>query len=135
MTADDTATAEQTGERARNPWVGVGLAADAISRALNETYLADMPRELVDRRRIDKIGEEFGEVIEALNGMWGENPRKGQTHTVEDVVRELLDVALCALAATAHMTEHRHDVGLLLDHHALRVRDRLLDAIDERTAP
>jgi hypothetical protein len=121
--------AAQTAEKERNPWVGVGLAADAISRALNDTY-ADMPRELVDRRRIDKIGEEFGEVIEALNGRWAENPRKGNSHTVEDVVRELLDVALCALAATAHMTEHRHDVGVLLDQHALRVRDRLLAAID-----
>lgn len=54
--------------------------------------------------RIGKIGEEFGEVIEAYIGLTGQNPRKGTTHTADDVLKELLDVAVTALGAWEHLT-------------------------------
>lgn len=54
--------------------------------------------------RIAKISEENGEVVAAVLGMLGENPRKGVTHDREDVVAELLDVACTALAAVEHMS-------------------------------
>lgn len=54
--------------------------------------------------RVAKIGEEFGEVIEAFIGATGQNPRKGYTHTTDDVRKELLDVAVTALAAYEHLT-------------------------------
>ena len=49
--------------------------------------------------RVLKIGEEFGEVSEALHGALGANPRKGQSHTWEDVRKELVDVAVTTLVA------------------------------------
>lgn len=35
--------------------------------------------------RIGKVTEEAGEVQEAVSGTYGQNPRKGITHTWEDV--------------------------------------------------
>lgn len=56
--------------------------------------------------RVLKVTEEAGEVYAALSGAIGENPRKGVTHTMTDVVDELLDVAIAALAAVEHIREH-----------------------------
>lgn len=53
--------------------------------------------------RVAKVYEEKEEVISALVGYTNQNPRKGQTHTLEDVRKELLDVALTALAAVEHI--------------------------------
>ena len=54
--------------------------------------------------RVLKVSEEVGEVYSALSGTVGENPRKGVTHTMDDVIGELLDVAVAALAAVEHLT-------------------------------
>ncbi|MYZ36941.1 MULTISPECIES: MazG-like family protein [unclassified Streptomyces] len=54
--------------------------------------------------RVLKIGEEFGEVAEALHGVNGTNPRKGKSHTMNDVVKELVDVAVTALIALESVT-------------------------------
>lgn len=56
--------------------------------------------------RLAKLAEESGEVIAAFIGATGQNPRKGITHTVADVGDELLDVAITALAAYEHLTDH-----------------------------
>jgi hypothetical protein len=53
--------------------------------------------------RVTKVGEEAGEVIAALVGATGQNPRKGHSATLQDVERELLDTAMTALAAVAHL--------------------------------
>lgn len=53
--------------------------------------------------RIMKVAEEFGEVIQAVIGYTGQNPRKGFTHSREDVVAELADVAITALVAIESM--------------------------------
>lgn len=49
--------------------------------------------------RILKVTEEAGEVAGAWIGVVGQNPRKGVTHTRDDVAGELADVALTALVA------------------------------------
>ncbi|MEU7978350.1 MazG-like family protein [Micromonospora sp. NPDC049081] len=49
--------------------------------------------------RILKVTEEAGEVASAWIGTIGQNPRKGVTHTREDVAGELADVVLTALVA------------------------------------
>ncbi|WP_157407306.1 MazG-like family protein [Actinomadura atramentaria] len=46
-----------------------------------------------------KIGEEYGEAIEAHFGERGLNPRKGICHSQEDVLNELADVILTAAVA------------------------------------
>lgn len=53
--------------------------------------------------RVLKIGEEFGEVAEAVHGAMAANPRKGESHTWEDVNKELCDVAITSLIALASL--------------------------------
>ncbi|QNP71195.1 MazG-like family protein [Streptomyces roseirectus] len=55
--------------------------------------------------RVLKIGEEFGEVAEALHGALGANPRKGASHTWDDVRQELCDVIVTAMVALATCTD------------------------------
>lgn len=74
--------------------------------------------------RIAKVGEEHGEVIAAYIGAIGQNPRKGVTHTVDDVTEELLDVAVTALAAIEHLRGHRGD--------ALDLLERKIDGVARR---
>jgi NTP pyrophosphatase (non-canonical NTP hydrolase) len=57
--------------------------------------------------RLAKVSEECGEVIAAYIGATGQNPRKGVTHTDDNVRSELLDVAITALCAYEHMTGNR----------------------------
>ncbi|MGW3655565.1 MazG-like family protein [Streptomyces sp. NPDC005151] len=51
--------------------------------------------------RVLKISEEVGEVSEALTGVLGANPRKGESHTWQDVEKELSDVIVTAAVALA----------------------------------
>ncbi|MHB9861229.1 MazG-like family protein [Streptomyces sp. YIM S03343] len=51
--------------------------------------------------RVLKIGEEYGEVAEALHGALGANPRKGHSHTWPDVQKELVDVIVTSMVALA----------------------------------
>lgn len=54
--------------------------------------------------RVMKVGEEFGEAVEAYIGMTGQNPRKGITHSLDDLLLELCDVAISAMCAIQHFT-------------------------------
>lgn len=87
-------------------------------------WLDDANRELPgdDEMRIMKLGEEIGEAREAVEGYFaaiqigygrvvskylgatGQNPRKGVTHTMDDVLDELADIAGTALSAIQHFT-------------------------------
>jgi NTP pyrophosphatase (non-canonical NTP hydrolase) len=49
--------------------------------------------------RVLKVTEEAGEAAGAWIGVLGQNPRKGVTHSREDVAAELADVAITALVA------------------------------------
>ncbi|PWD50654.1 hypothetical protein C8046_08295 [Serinibacter arcticus] len=80
--------------------------------------------EAVTWGRLAKVSEEQGEVIAAYIGATGQNPRKGVTHTIDDVVEELLDVALTALAAVEHLRGAPGDSLALLDAKVTAVIDR-----------
>ncbi|MFE1880488.1 MazG-like family protein [Streptomyces diastatochromogenes] len=73
--------------------------------------------------RILKLSEEVGEVAEAVIGATGQNPRKGITHTWEDVQGELCDVAITALVALRTLTSEAREV---FDEHLKGVRARPL---------
>lgn len=75
-------------------------------------------------RRCVKTAEEVGEMVAALYGWIGENPRKGVTHTADDVVRELLDVALAALGAIEHLDGNTGTALDRLDGHIRSVASR-----------
>lgn len=58
-----------------------------------------------DSMRVLKITEEAGEAASAYIGMVGQNPRKGVTHTLDDLLSELSDVVITALCAMQHFTQ------------------------------
>jgi NTP pyrophosphatase (non-canonical NTP hydrolase) len=71
--------------------------------------------------RVLKISEEAGEVAEAIHGVMGANPRKGNSHTWEDVQRELCDVILTGMVALKTITPDAQRVfAEHLDHVAAR---------------
>ncbi|MGW1611708.1 MazG-like family protein [Streptomyces sp. NPDC002285] len=73
--------------------------------------------------RMLKLSEEVGEVAEAVIGATGQNPRKGVTHTWEDVQGELCDVVITALVALRTLTPDTREV---FARHLGRVRERSL---------
>jgi hypothetical protein len=93
-----------------------------------DAHLTDRDPEAVLWGRVAKVGEEHGEVIAALIGATGQNPRKGRTHGLGDVVAELLDTAIAALAAVEHIDGHRGRSIELLEAKIARVRCRALGA-------
>jgi NTP pyrophosphatase (non-canonical NTP hydrolase) len=84
----------------------------------------DRDSEAVTWGRISKITEEAGEVIGAFIGATGQNPRKGVTHTDQDVLEELLDVAVTALGAVEHMTGNQGSSMTMLEDKVDRVYNR-----------
>jgi len=94
----------------------------------NSPAYAHCDTETVLWRRCTKAVQEIGEVMEALAGVVGENPRKGVTHTMEDVEDELLDVAVSALGAVAHLHDNACDVGGLLSAHVHKIHARMKEA-------
>ncbi|MCC3766050.1 MazG-like family protein [Streptomyces sp. UNOC14_S4] len=85
----------------------------------------DLPPSTVELLRVLKIGEEYGEVAEAVHGVMGSNPRKGVSHTQDDIVRELFDVILTAMVAVVTM---RPDAKKAFGAHLSSAADRLLSS-------
>lgn len=73
--------------------------------------------------RMLKLSEEVGEVSEAVIGAMGQNPRKGVSHTWEDVQGELCDVVITALVALRTLTPDTREV---FQRHLTRVTERSL---------
>lgn len=68
-----------------------------------------------------KMVEEAGEVMAAYVGVTGYNPRKGICDTMDHVAVELLDVALTALVAHAHIKVGASPMRALGDHITARM--------------
>jgi NTP pyrophosphatase (non-canonical NTP hydrolase) len=96
----------------------IGPGAARLSAWIDASY-GEIHSEVHARRRVDKLMEECGEVGQALGGWFGENPRKGVTHTREDVLKELLDVALTALGAWESLTGNTGGSGNALQEHVV----------------
>jgi len=77
--------------------------------------------------RVLKILEEAGEVAQAVSGSRGQNPRKGFTHTEEDVAYELCDVILTAMVALHSFT---HEPEKLFGHVVKHRHKRLSDVLE-----
>lgn len=54
--------------------------------------------------RLMKVTEEAGEATQAYIGLVGQNPRKGFTHTTDDVLSELFDVIIAAMVSMHDFT-------------------------------
>jgi NTP pyrophosphatase (non-canonical NTP hydrolase) len=80
-----------------------------------------LPPETEKLLRLMKLSEEVGEVTQAVIGVTGQNPRKGVTHTWQDVQSELCDVILTAMVALTTITPDARKVfAERLDHVANR---------------
>lgn len=93
-----------------------------------------------------KVQEEAGELAQAVIGVLGQNPRKGFTHTWDQVISEAIDTALSALVLAETVVHFHGDytleelLGVQLDrlrHRAVAcgapaVPDRLLPTTEGR---
>jgi NTP pyrophosphatase (non-canonical NTP hydrolase) len=73
--------------------------------------------------RMLKLSEEVGEVAQAVIGATGHNPRKGTSHTWDDVRSELCDVVITAMVALRTLTPDAREV---FTAHLEGVRERSL---------
>ncbi|MCX2179527.1 MazG-like family protein [Streptomyces sp. SKN60] len=73
--------------------------------------------------RVLKLSEEVGETAQAVIGATGQNPRKGTTHTWQDVEAELCDVIITAMVALRTLTPDAREV---FEGHVERVAGRVL---------
>lgn len=67
--------------------------------------------------RIMKIAEELGETVEAWIGVIGQNPRKGNYASHEDVMVELADVIVTAWVALCSMSTTRTARAVMMARH------------------
>jgi NTP pyrophosphatase (non-canonical NTP hydrolase) len=94
---------------------------DTLARWLEQS--TDLPRETGTLLQILKITEEAGEVAEAVIGASGQNPRKGFSHTWDDVQNELCDVIVTAMIALTRVTP---DARTVFAANLARIHDRAL---------
>lgn len=83
-----------------NPLVAVLDAVHQLVFWLNRHH---EPDDAEITLRLLKVSEEAGEAAAAWIGATGQNPRKGVTHTRDDVADELADVVYAALVAMASL--------------------------------
>ena len=77
--------------------------------------------------RVLKLSEEVGEVSEAVIGAIGQNPRKGVSHSWQDVESELCDVVVTALVALSTLNP---DARTRLTTHVAGIAERSLGGGD-----
>ncbi|MGP4110223.1 MazG-like family protein [Streptomyces sp. 4N509B] len=82
-------------------WEAVERLAERLERHADAAAVPVEQRRLL---QLLKITEEAGEVAEAVIGVSGQNPRKGHSHTWEDVQAEVCDVIITAMVALIRLT-------------------------------
>ncbi len=95
------------------------------------TEHSPVPPEQQTLLRMLKLSEEVGEVAQAVIGATGQNPRKGVSHSWQDVESELCDVIITAMVALTTLTP---DAAHVFDAHLAKVAARSLTA-DQRRQP
>jgi hypothetical protein len=93
-------------------WRAIVYVNNWLDEKVSHIYL-DQPL-AQDWARISKISEELGEAIQAFIGYTAENPRKGKTHELDDVLDELADAALTAILAIQHFTNSSNKTRQIL---------------------
>jgi NTP pyrophosphatase (non-canonical NTP hydrolase) len=84
----------------------------------------DLPPPQDTLLRILKLSEEVGEVAQAIIGATGQNPRKGTTHSWQDVESELCDVIITAMVALRTLTP---DAPEVFEAHLRGIAERPLE--------
>ncbi|MFE6686491.1 MazG-like family protein [Streptomyces sp. NPDC057743] len=90
-----------------------------------------LPAEQERLLRVLKLSEEAGEVAQAVIGATGQNPRKGHSHTWDDVQAELCDVIVTAMVALRTLTPEARRV---FEGHLRRIAGRVAGEAGARVA-
>lgn len=77
-----------------------------------------------DAMRVLKLVEEAGEAASAYIGKVGQNPRKGITHTRDELLWELADVAITALCAMQHFTQDSKETARVISEKLAAIQKR-----------
>ncbi|GAA3005516.1 MazG-like family protein [Kitasatospora albolonga] len=96
-------------------WQSINVHAEHLSSA------SSLPLEQQWLVQTVKLQEECGEVAEAVIGALGENPRKGFSHTWDDVRAEVCDVIVTGMVMLARMGG---DPAWYFEEHLRGVTDR-----------
>lgn len=87
-------------------WARLSKVAEELQEALDN---ADgLPPEF--HQRASAIMQSLGRAVAALIGATGQNPRKGITHTRDEVVNEVLDAVLTGLLCSQHLLKSSAEV-------------------------
>lgn len=78
-----------------------------------------------DWARISKVIEELGESISKFIGYTGQNPRKGYTNDLDDVLEELADTAFTAILAMQHFTKDHKNTASILESKLQFIANRI----------
>ena len=78
-----------------------------------------------DWARTSKVLEEAGEAVQALIGYTGQNPRKGFTHSREQFLSELADVAITAIMGIQHFLKDADATMFLVEERLNYVHRRM----------
>lgn len=84
----------------------------------------ELEDELLLLHRTIKVVEEMGEVVGALIGLTGANPRKGVTATEYDLADEFDDVAVSVMGAREHLMGNTGKARSMLDAKVAYVHER-----------
>jgi NTP pyrophosphatase (non-canonical NTP hydrolase) len=93
-------------------WQTIRLVDEWLDGAVADEY-KDQPL-AQDWARLSKVSEELGEATQAFIGYTGQNPRKGVTNGLNEVLEELADVVMTGLLAMQHFTKQDAAVRELL---------------------
>jgi NTP pyrophosphatase (non-canonical NTP hydrolase) len=99
-----------------------------LARRLEEH--STLPRDQRILLQLLKIQEEAGEVAEAVIGAMGQNPRKGHSHTWEDVESEVCDVIVTGMVALTRMNP---EAATVFARHMQRIAARDLSEPESPT--
>ncbi|GAA2676259.1 MazG-like family protein [Streptomyces lunalinharesii] len=114
--AGPTAPAAPTDPADAAPWRTVEALVGWLDRE------SALPKEQERLLRVLKLSEEVGEAAQAVIGATGQNPRKGRSHTWDDVHAELCDVIVTAMVALRTLTPEARQV---FEGHLRRVAERV----------
>jgi NTP pyrophosphatase (non-canonical NTP hydrolase) len=104
-------------------WWSISKIDRWLDSAVSDTYIHQPLAQ--DWARVGKVIEELGEVIRALIGFTGQNPRKGITHSRQEMLDELADTAITGILGMQHFTKDASETRQILQEKLKAIENRV----------